>query len=373
MKRTLIALAIVMSAIQTHAQAPSATAQNGGGEGAKQITQAEAKQQGLRASKMIGYDQSCQSGQGETALTQASKATVQIVHKSMISKTATGFKIQEAPSWYCKSHPLSRFGEPAPPLDGSALGQSLASEKAQNCSGFLIGDSKTIGTSAHCMGQLSSKQFCDEYRIVFGRACGAKEFSEDQVFKCQGDGVVKNTISDVEKLNLHTDEDAKDHAFFKLEKAVPEEIAKPLKFGDTTQQKTGDKVYAIGHPGGTQRTISPLTFRKRTMADQGRYCFGSYEGYIYKGNSGGPIVDGNGNLVGIASSSDDKKFGDARKRIPLVGVEGEGVCNTQVDNGPIEVVGVGACKEVVADAAVQQSESRDAGSISKSKAARAAQ
>ena len=75
---------------------------------------------------------------------------------------------------------------------------------------------------------------------------------------------------------------------------------KAVKFGDSNNLRVGDWVMAIGNPFGFGGTVTA-----GIVSARGRNIGGSYDDYIQtdasinKGNSGGPLFDMEGNVVGI--------------------------------------------------------------------------
>ncbi len=73
-----------------------------------------------------------------------------------------------------------------------------------------------------------------------------------------------------------------------------------VKFGNSDNLRVGDWVMAIGNPFGFGGTVTA-----GIVSARGRNIGGSYDDYIQtdasinRGNSGGPLVDMNGNVVGI--------------------------------------------------------------------------
>ena len=73
-----------------------------------------------------------------------------------------------------------------------------------------------------------------------------------------------------------------------------------VKFGDSNNLRVGDWVMAIGNPFGFGGTVTA-----GIVSARGRNLSGSYDDYIQtdasinRGNSGGPLFDMNGNVVGI--------------------------------------------------------------------------
>ena len=75
---------------------------------------------------------------------------------------------------------------------------------------------------------------------------------------------------------------------------------KAVKFGDSNNLRVGDWVMAIGNPFGFGGTVTA-----GIVSARGRNLSGSYDDYIQtdasinRGNSGGPLFDMKGNVVGI--------------------------------------------------------------------------
>ena len=77
-------------------------------------------------------------------------------------------------------------------------------------------------------------------------------------------------------------------------------MLKAVKFGDSNKLRVGDWVMAIGNPFGFGGTVTA-----GIVSARGRNLSGSYDDYIQtdasinRGNSGGPLFDMKGNVVGI--------------------------------------------------------------------------
>tara|TARA_B110001452_G_scaffold37212_1_gene28493 strand:+ start:393 stop:1802 length:1410 start_codon:yes stop_codon:yes gene_type:complete len=84
-------------------------------------------------------------------------------------------------------------------------------------------------------------------------------------------------------------------------KIVSKESFTPVKFGDSDKARIGDWVIAIGNPFGLGGTVTSgiISARNRSIG------LARYEDYIQtdasinSGNSGGPLFDMNGNVIGI--------------------------------------------------------------------------
>ena len=81
--------------------------------------------------------------------------------------------------------------------------------------------------------------------------------------------------------------------------------SKPLpfvKFGDSTKARVGDWVIAIGNPFGLSSTVTAgIVSALHRTAGGGADRFIQTDASINQGNSGGPMFDMNGNVIGINS------------------------------------------------------------------------
>ena len=87
---------------------------------------------------------------------------------------------------------------------------------------------------------------------------------------------------------------------------APSSEMKPLKLGDSTDVKVGDPVVAIGNPFGLDRTVTTgiVSALQREIASLNQYAISNViqtDAAINPGNSGGPLIDANGNVIGVNS------------------------------------------------------------------------
>ena len=116
------------------------------------------------------------------------------------------------------------------------------------------------------------------------------EGAEDIVVQVNGDKEFKAKVLGADPLS--------DIAVLKIE---TEEKFIPVKFGDSDKARIGDWVIAIGNPFGFGGTVTSgiISARNRSIG------LSRYEDYIQtdasinSGNSGGPLFDMNGNVIGI--------------------------------------------------------------------------
>lgn len=92
-----------------------------------------------------------------------------------------------------------------------------------------------------------------------------------------------------------------------LEVDAPSESLRPLPVGSSAELRVGQVLYAIGSPFGLDLTLSAglLGGLERTVRDdRGRLLTGMIQtdAAIHPGNSGGPLLDSAGRVIGIATA-----------------------------------------------------------------------
>ncbi len=95
---------------------------------------------------------------------------------------------------------------------------------------------------------------------------------------------------------------ASDIAVLKIE--APAESLFPLRFGDTSRLKVGQRVFAIGNPFGLDRTLTTgiISSLNRSLPSRTNRTIKSIiqiDAAINPGNSGGPLLDSHGRLIGV--------------------------------------------------------------------------
>jgi len=91
-----------------------------------------------------------------------------------------------------------------------------------------------------------------------------------------------------------------------LRVSAPHSLLHPLAFGASTATQPGDPVYAIGNPFGLQRTITAgivSATGRDIQAPDGRTIPDAIQTdtAINHGNSGGPLLDADGHVIGVTS------------------------------------------------------------------------
>jgi S1-C subfamily serine protease len=93
-----------------------------------------------------------------------------------------------------------------------------------------------------------------------------------------------------------------DVAILKID-AQPDSLF-PVRFGDSTRLKVGQRVFAIGNPFGFERTLTTgiVSSLNRTLPSRTNRTIKSIiqiDAAINPGNSGGPLLDSRGRLIGM--------------------------------------------------------------------------
>lgn len=113
------------------------------------------------------------------------------------------------------------------------------------------------------------------------------------------------TPEDLHEARVLRYDEVADLALVKMVK--PPEGLRPLPFGDFSALKVGEEVHAIGHPLGntwtyTKGVVSQIRDGYRWTDSSGALRAASViqtQTPISPGNSGGPLIDGNGRMVGV--------------------------------------------------------------------------
>lgn len=156
-------------------------------------------------------------------------------------------------------------GQPRPGAPGQGVGQGT---------GFLINADGLIVTNNHVI---------DGYREITVRLADRREFRADVI------GTDPRT----------------DLALIKIK--VSEEMPF-LRLGDSSAIRVGDWVMAVGNPLGLDHTVTVgiiSAVGRRGVRPEGREMLADFlqtDASINPGNSGGPLLDVNGNVIGVATA-----------------------------------------------------------------------
>ncbi len=153
-------------------------------------------------------------------------------------------------------NPKNGSGGPLPARKSSSLG-----------SGFVIDPSGIVVTNNHVIGD------ADEIMVIFndGRKLKAEIIGKDP------------------KVDLA------------VLRVTPDKPLVAVKFGDSDIEKIGDWVMAIGNPFGLGGSVSAgiISAKNRDISDQSYGQYLQTDAAINKGNSGGPLFNMDGEVIGI--------------------------------------------------------------------------
>jgi serine protease Do len=152
-----------------------------------------------------------------------------------------------------------RFQAPAP--QGSTPTRGFGS-------GFIISPDGVILTNAHVVAD------ADEVTV---------KLTDKREFKAKVMGLDK--VSDVAVLKIKADN-------------LP-----TVKIGDAQRSRVGEWVIAIGAPFGFENSVTAgiISAKSRTLPDEGYVPFLQTDVAVNPGNSGGPLINTNGEVIGINS------------------------------------------------------------------------
>ena len=90
-----------------------------------------------------------------------------------------------------------------------------------------------------------------------------------------------------------------------LIKIKPKKDLKSLSLGNSTNIDTGEWVIAMGNPLGLENNVSIgiISAKKREFPDLPLVDFIQTDAGIYPGSSGGPLIDGNGKVIGMNTAA----------------------------------------------------------------------
>ncbi|MBJ7472667.1 MAG: trypsin-like peptidase domain-containing protein [Solirubrobacteraceae bacterium] len=164
----------------------------------------------------------------------------------------------------------------------SPFGDTQEQQGESTGTGFVVSDEGFIVTNAH---------------VVQGAKTAKVQFGEDKAIDAVVKGVDVN--SDLAVLKV----DPKDHDLTKLD------------LGSTQGLRVGDPVVAIGNPFGLDRTLTTGVVSALARRIQGLNGFSienvvQTDAAINKGNSGGPLIDASGAVIGVNSQIQSESGGN---------------------------------------------------------------
>lgn len=185
--------------------------------------------------------------------------------------TKQSIKVQQAPANPFAGTPFAElFGG-----QGQGAPQPQTREAQSLGSGFLISDDGYVVTNNHVVAPGARGASVDSITVTL---TNRKEYSAKLIGR--------DPISDLALLKIEA-------------KGLPF-----VKFGDSERTRVGDWIIAIGNPFGIGSTVTAgiVSALHRATGQGGAYDrFIQTDAAINQGNSGGPMFDLNGNVIGINS------------------------------------------------------------------------
>ena len=211
---------------------------------------------------------------------------------------------------------VSSGGNPFGDLFGGLLGQQgqddgqpITREGQSLGSGFIVSPDGYIVTNAHVITAAAKGKIESITVTLFNR----KEY----VAKVIG----SDTASDLAVLKV----DATNLPY--------------VKFGDSTKARVGDWVIAIGEPFGLGGTVTAgiVSALNRVTGQGGAYDrFIQTDAAINKGNSGGPMFDLNGNVIGINSQIYSPSEGSVGIGFAIPAASAKPIIDTMIKGGKVQ-------------------------------------
>lgn len=121
---------------------------------------------------------------------------------------------------------------------------------------------------------------------------------------------------------------------------------KPLRFGDSSKLQVGDPVLAIGNPFGLDRTLTTgvVSALQREIPALNDFRISDViqtDAAVNPGNSGGPLLDGNGRVIGVNSQIQSRTGSFAGIAFAVPSSTVRSVANELVDKGKVEYAWLG--------------------------------
>jgi len=104
---------------------------------------------------------------------------------------------------------------------------------------------------------------------------------------------------------------------------ISKEKWKTLEFADSSKVRVGETVYSLGHPWGLNWTFSQgiVSTTERVVPSSTANLFFQVDARIYQGNSGGPLLDSYGKVLGVNSKMIEGNGGSYGLSIPAHNVQ----------------------------------------------------
>jgi len=255
------------------------------------------------------YAQSAQNEPGAIA-SAAPRPGAPMSFADMVAKlqpAVVNVSVKQKVQLSTQDNPLMQlFGD----MNGGGDGQPVTREGQSLGSGFIISPDGYVVTNAHVVRAATRGAKVESITITLANR---KEY----VARLIG----SDTNSDLALLKI----DANNLPY--------------VKFGDSTKARVGDWVIAIGNPFGLGGTVTAgiVSALHRVTGQGGAYDrFIQTDAAINKGNSGGPMFDLNGNVIGINSQIYSPSEGSVGIGFAIPAESAKPIIDTMMKGGKIQ-------------------------------------
>jgi putative serine protease PepD len=137
-----------------------------------------------------------------------------------------------------------------------------------------------------------------------------------------------------------------------LDVDAPASVLEPLELADSAQLEVGDGVVAIGSPFGLEQTVTTgiVSALHRQITAPNNFAIDDAiqtDAAINHGNSGGPLLDLNGNVVGVNSQIESESGGNDGVGFAVPSNTVERIADALIADGTIEHAYLGVATEDV--------------------------
>ena len=137
-----------------------------------------------------------------------------------------------------------------------------------------------------------------------------------------------------------------------LDVDAPASVLEPLELADSSQLEVGDGVIAIGSPFGLEQTVTTgiVSALHRQITAPNKFAIDDAiqtDAAINHGNSGGPLLDMNGNVVGVNSQIESESGGNDGVGFAVPSNTVERIADALIADGSVEHAYLGVATEDV--------------------------
>ncbi len=137
-----------------------------------------------------------------------------------------------------------------------------------------------------------------------------------------------------------------------LDVDAPASVLEPLELGDSSQLEVGDGVVAIGSPFGLEQTVTTgiVSALNRQITAPNNFAIDNAiqtDAAINHGNSGGPLLDMDGSVVGVNSQIESESGGNDGVGFAVPSDTVERIADALITDGSVEHAYLGVATEDV--------------------------